>query len=247
MPPLPIAAVFAELADPRRETENKLHLLTDLLTIATCAVICGADSWDAIAEYGQTKEPFLRRFLALPNGIASADTFARVFAKLDPVAFSQAFGRWLAAACECAGLIPIAIDGKAARRAKRKTAAGCLTVVSAWASENRLTLGQAAVADGSNEIGAIPELLGALDLAGAIVTIDAAGCQVENARLIRERGGHYLLAVKGNQPSLRDAVEAVFVEACERDFVGAAADEHATVEEGHGRGEERSEEDNDLA
>jgi predicted transposase YbfD/YdcC len=239
MPPLPITAVFDELPDPRRETENKLHRLTDLLTIATCAVICGADSWDAIAEYGQTKEPFFRRFLPLPNGVPSADTFARVFAKLDPDAFSQAFGRWMAAACEGTGLVPVAVDGKSARRAKRNTATGCLTVVSAWATENRLTLGQVAVPDGSNEVGVIPELLRALDLAGAIVTIDAAGCQVENARIIRQHGGHYLLAVKGNQPSLHDAVEAVFARACERDFVGVAEDGDAAVEDGHGRHEER--------
>jgi len=237
--PLPITAVFDELPDPRRETANKLHRLTDLLTIATCAVICGADSWEAIAEYGVTKEPFFRRFLPLPNGIPSADTFARVFAKLGPAAFSRAFGRWMAAACEGTGLVPIAIDGKSARRAKQNTAAGCLTVVSAWATENRLTLGQVAVPDGSNEIGAIPELLRTLDLAGALVTIDAAGCQVANARIIREQGGHYLLAVKGNQPALYDAVEAVFAEACERDFVGVAMDGQATVEDGHGRHEER--------
>jgi predicted transposase YbfD/YdcC len=239
MPPLPITAVFDELPDPRRETENKLHRLTDILALATCAVICGADSWDAIAEYGQTKEPFFRRFLRLPNGIPSADTFARVFAKLDPAAFSRAFGRWMAAACAGTGLVAVAVDGKSARRAKRNTATGCLTVVSAWAAENRLTLGQVAVPDGSNEVGAIPELLRALDLAGAIVTIDAAGCQVENARIIREQGGHYLLAVKGNQPSLSGAVEAVFARACERDFVGVAQDGDAAVAGGHGRHEER--------
>jgi len=237
--PLPITTVFDELPDPRRETDNKLHRLTDVLTIATCAVICGADSWDAIAAYGQTKEPFFRRFLPLPNGIPSADTFARVFAKLDPAAFSQAFGRWMAAACESTGLVPIAVDGKAARRARRNTAAGCLTVVSAWATENRLTLGQVAVPDGSNEIGVIPELLRALDLAGALVTIDAAGTQVENARIIREQGGHYLLAVKENQPSLYDAVEAVFTRACACDFVGVAEDGDAAAEDGHGRHEER--------
>ena len=107
--------------------------LTDVLTIATCAVICGADGWDAIAAYGDTKEAFFRRFLPLPHGIPSADTFARVFAKLAPDAFSQAFGRWMAAACEGTGLVPVAIDGKSARHAKQNTATGCLTVVSAWA------------------------------------------------------------------------------------------------------------------
>ena len=197
MPALPLTAVFDDLPDPRRDTENKLHRLTDILSITTCAIIGGAETWEAIAEYGRTKETFFRRFLPLQNGIPSADTFGRVFAKLAPGSFAQAFGRWMAAACEATGLVPVAIDGKSARRAKRNTATGCLTVVSAWATENRLTLGRVAVPDGSNEVGAIPELLRTLDLAGAIVTIDAAGCQVENARLIRSQGGHYLLAVKG--------------------------------------------------
>src|SRR5215213_5608108 len=237
MPALPLTTVFDGLPDPRRETANKLHRLTDILTIATCAVICGAESWDAIAEYGQAKEPFFRRFLPLDHGIPSADTFARVFAKLGPAAFSRAFGRWMAAACEATGLVPVAIDGKAAWRAKRNTATGCLTVVSAWATENRLTLGQVAVPDGSNEIGVIPELLRTLDLAGAIVTIDAAGCQVENARIIRGQGGHYLVAVKDNQPNLRAAVERVVEAACEADLVGMEGSEE--VDDAHGRHEER--------
>jgi predicted transposase YbfD/YdcC len=237
MPPLPLTAVFAELPDPRRETQNKLHRLTDILTIATCAVLCGADSWDAIAVYGQTKEPFFRRFLPLPNGIPSADTFERVFAKLAPGAFAQAFGSWMAAACEATGLVPIAIDGKSARRAKRNTATGCLHVVTAWATENRLVLGTAAVPDGSNEVAAIPELLRVLDLAGAIVTIDAAGCQVENATIIRQQGGHYLLAVKDNQPTLRDAVERVAEAACAADLAGVDGSEE--IGDAHGRHEER--------
>ena len=239
MPPLPIAAIFADLPDPRRETANKLHHLSDILAIATCAVIGGAESWEAIAEYGRTKAAFFRRFLRLGSGIPSPDTFERVFAKLAPGAFARAFGRWMASACEATGLVPIAVDGKSARAAKRDTATGCLHVVTAWAAENRLVLGTAAVADGSNEIAAIPELLRTLDLAGAIVTIDAAGCQVENARIIREREGHYLLAVKDNQPTLRAAVEAVIGRACEADFEGVRCDGHESDEDGHGRHEER--------
>src|SRR5919112_6095308 len=208
MPPLSITAIFADLPDPRRETANTLHGLTDIRTVATCAVIGGAESWEAIAEYGRTKEAFFRRFLRLDHGIPSPDTFERVFAKLAPGAFAQAFGRWMAAACEATGLVPIAVDGKSARAAKRDTATGCLHVVTAWAAENRLVLGTAAIPDGSNEMAAIPELLRTLDLAGAIVTIDAAGCQVENARIIRKQQGHYLLAVKDNQPTLREAVES---------------------------------------
>src|SRR3954468_8941366 len=237
MPPLPLTAVFDDLPDPRRETANKLHALTDVLAIATCAVIGGAETWEAIAEYGRTKSDFFRRFLALENGIPSADTFGRVFAKLAPGAFAQAFGRWMAAACEATGLVPVAIDGKSARAAKRNTATGCLTVVTAWATENRLVLGQAAVPDGSNEIGVIPDLLRALDLSGAIVTIDAAGSQVENAEIIRGQGGHYLLAVKDNQPTLRAAAERVVEAACEADFVGVAGGE--ATDDAHGRHEER--------
>src|SRR5919202_2087246 len=234
MPPLPLTTVFDDLPDPRRDTRNKLHRLTDILVLATCAVIGGAETWEAIAEYGRTKEPFFRRFLPLDHGVPSPDTFERVFAKLAPGAFAQAFGRWMAAACEATGLIPVAVDGKSARAAKRNTATGCLHVVTAWAAENRLVLGAAAVADGSNEVAAIPELLRTLDLAGAIVTIDAAGCQLENARIIRERGGHYLLAVKDNQPTLRAAVEAVIDRACEADFLGVPTDGHESVEDDHG-------------
>jgi predicted transposase YbfD/YdcC len=240
MPILPITSVFGALPDPRRETANKLHALTDILSIATCAVIGGAESWEAIAEYGRTKSDFFRRFLTLENGVPSADTFERVFAKLAPGAFAQAFGRWMGAACASAGLVPIAIDGKCARAAKRNTATGCLTVVSAWATENRLALGQVSVPDGSNEVAAIPELLKVLALSGAIVTIDAAGCQTENARLIREGAGHYLLTVKGNQPTLHEAVRAVFERAAGVGFEGVGFDHHATSEDGHGRHEERS-------
>src|SRR3954453_18780417 len=239
MPTLPITVIFADLPDPRRETANKLHRLTDILTIATCAVIGKAESWDAIAEYGRTKQAFFRRFLTLDNGIPSPDTFERVFAKLAPGAFARAFGRWMASACQATGLVPISIDGKSARAARRNTATGCLHVVTAWAAENRLVLGTASVPDGSNEIAAIPELLRTLDLAGAIVTIDAAGCQVENARIIRGREGHYLLAVKNNQPTLRAGAEAVIDRACEADFEGSRYDGHASVEDGHGRHEER--------
>ena len=236
---LPLTDVFADLPDPRRNTRNKLHRLIDILVVTTCAVIGGAESWEAIAEYGLTKEAFFRRFLTLENGIPSPDTFERVFAKLDPAAFAQAFGRWMAASCKATGLIPIAIDGKSARAAKRNTATGCLHVVTAWAAQNRLVLGTASVADGSNEIAEIPNLLQVLDLAGAIVTIDAAGCQVENARIIREREGHSLLTVKDNQPTLRAAVEAEFDRACEADFAGIRSEGHEKIEDGHGRHEER--------
>jgi predicted transposase YbfD/YdcC len=236
--PLAISEVFADLPDPRLD-RNKRHHLTDILTIALCAVLCGANTWEQIAAYGLAKRDWFARLLPLPNGIPSHDTFYRVFTVLNPAAFAERFGRWMTAACETAGLIPIAIDGKSARRVKRNTATGCLHLVSAWAAENSLTLGQVAVPDGSNEIAVIPELLRTLELTGALVTIDAAGCQTENARLIRDGGGHYVLTAKGNQPTLEQAVQAVFDRACEADFAGVRYDSYASVEDGHGRHEER--------
>lgn len=238
--PLSIATVFADLPDPRADTANKLHTLTDILTIALGATIGGANGWEQIAEYGRRKESFFRRFLTLENGIPSHDTFYRVFVLLEPAAFAQRFAKWMAAAWESTGLIPIAIDGKSSRRAKRPNATGCLHVVSAWATTNHLTLGQVVVPDGTHEIGVIPDLLQALDLAGAIVTIDAAGCQTENTRRIREGKGHDLLTVKGNPPTLHEAVRAVFERADGTGHQGIRFDHHTTVEEGHGRQEERS-------
>lgn len=238
--PLPIIAVFQDVPDPRIATANKLHALVDILSIAVCATLSGANGWEQIAEYGRRKEAFFRRFLKLENGIPSHDTFYRVFSRLQPAVFAERVGRWMAAACEGTGLIPVAIDGKSVRRAKRANATGCLHVVSAWATANRLTLGQVVVPDGTNEIGVIPDLLQVLDLAGAIVTLDAAGCQIENVRLIREGNGHYLLTVKGNQPTLQAAVEAVFARADAAGFADVRFDHDTTSGEGHGRQELRS-------
>jgi predicted transposase YbfD/YdcC len=236
--PLSITEAFADLPDPRLD-RNRRHRLTDILTIGLCATIRGGETWEQIAAYGRAKQAWFATFLTLPNGIPSHDTFYRVFSLLSPTEFARCFGRWMAAACEATGLLAIAIDGKSLRRAKRPTATGCLHLVSAWAGANHLTLGQVAVPDGSNEIAVIPELRRALDLKGAIVTIDAAGTQTENAAIIREKEGHYLLAVKGHREGLRAAVEAVFRAACEADFVGFDSDSHATAEHGHGRDEER--------
>ena len=235
--PLSLTIVFADVPDPRRETRNKEHRLADILTIATCAVIAGAESWEQIAEYGQSKEPFFRRFLELPNGIPSHDTFNRVFAKLDPVAFADRFGRWMARACAATGLTQVAIDGKSARRSPKGTFTGCLHLVEAWAVENRLILGMRSVPEGGHEITTIPDLLTALDLNGAVVTIDAAGCQKATVAQIRRQGGDYLVTVKGNQTGLRDAVAEVFARAGETGFAGC--DISASVEDGHGRHEER--------
>jgi predicted transposase YbfD/YdcC len=235
--PLALTAVFGDLPDPRIETANKLHPLTDILVIATCAVIAGAEGWEDIAEYGRSKEGFFRRFLELPHGIPSHDTFERVFAKLDPDAFADRFGRWMAGLCESTGLVHVAVDGKSARRSAKDTFSGCLHLVNAWAVENRLILGARSVPEGGHEITTIPDLLAALDLAGAVVTIDAAGCQKAVIEQIRRQGGDYVVCVKGNQQSLRDAVADVFERAAEADFAGCSMAAEAGA--GHGRVEER--------
>src|SRR5262245_1566536 len=210
---------FTELPDPRVDRTKK-HRLDDILAIALCAVVCGADSFEEIERFGQAREQWLRRFLELPNGIPSHDTFNRVLAALDRTKFAACFGRWMADLCAATGLRPIAVDGKAVRAAPGDTRSGRLHLVGTWATENGLALGEVAVEDGSHEIAAIPELLGALDLRGALVTLDAAGCQTEIIRQVRAQGGDYLAAVKGNQPRLQKAVGAVFDRACEEEFAG---------------------------
>jgi predicted transposase YbfD/YdcC len=243
---LTLASVFADLPDPRTETANKLHALTDILCIATCAVIAGAEGWEDIAEYGRSKEAFFRQFLELKNGVPSHDTFYRVFARLDPDAFADRFARWVAEVCRATGLARpdidgpahVAVDGKSARRSAKPTFAGCLHLVEAWAVGSRLILGQRSVPDGSHEITTFRDLLATLDLAGAVVTMDAAGCQTETLDLIRRRGGEYVVCVKGNQPTLRDAIAGVFDRAAESEF--ASCDAHASVTDAHGRHEERN-------
>lgn len=237
-PTIRFTSYFADLPDPR-VNRTKKHRLDDILGITLCAVICGADSFEEIERFGDARHDWLKRFLALPYGIPSHDTFNRVLAALDRTQFATCFGRWMAELCVATGLKPIAIDGKAVRSAPADTFSGCLHLVTAWATENGLVLGQEAVADGSHEIAAIPELLKVLELKGALVTLDAAGCQKEIARQVRAGGGDYLLAVKGNQPALHDAVRAVFDRACEAEFAGVVHDGHESVEDGHGRHEER--------
>jgi len=237
-PQIALVDAFADLPDPRVDRTKK-HLLSNIVVIAVCAVVAGADSFEEIERFGQTKRDWLTGFLDLPNGIPSHDTFNRVFAALDRKAFAACFSRWAAGLCAACGRRPVAIDGKAVRAAAGDTFSGCLHLVTAWAGENHLVLGQEAVADRSNEITAIPELLKALELEGALVTIDAAGCQVEIARAIRAKKGHYLLAVKDNQPTLAAAVERAVDAACAADFAGVRVDYHEAAEDGHGRHEER--------
>ncbi|MBP3960470.1 ISAs1 family transposase [Gemmata sp. G18] len=201
------------------------------------AVICGADSFEEIERFGDAREDWLKTFLTLPNGIPSHDTFNRVLSVLDRDQFSACFARWMTDLCEDAGLRPIAIDGKACRAAPGDTFSGCLHLVNAWAVENNLFLGQVAVADGSNEIAALPALLKVLDLKGALVTIDAAFCQKAIIGQIREQGDDYLVTVKGNQQALHRAVVAAFELAGDAEFAGCEM--VSSVEDGHGRHEER--------
>jgi predicted transposase YbfD/YdcC len=239
---------FAALPDPRID-RCKRHQLLDVVTVAVCAVICGANTWVGVAEFGQSKQAWLRTFLALPNGIPSHDTFGRVFAALDPVAFERAFLGWvqaLAAAAPAAAAPTgpagpvVAIDGKTLRRSHdRANGQGPLHLVSAWADTNRLVLGQVAVDEKSNEITAIPALLEALALSGCIVTIDAMGCQTAIAEKVVAKQADYVLALKENQRTLCELVGFQFRRAHETGFAGLAHTRHEAVEKDHGRLEVR--------
>lgn len=226
---------FRKLRDPRRAHRRK-HLLLDLVLIALCAVLCGCNTWPEIVTWAQRRHAWLKRFLALPNGIPSHDTFERVFDRIDPAAFQRCFREWIAAVCEVLKIPHIAIDGKTLRRSGGGLL-GPLHVVSAWATANHLALGEVAVAEKSNEITAIPRLLEMLDVKGALVTIDAMGCQKEIARKIRERGGDYVLTVKDNQQKLRADIQDCLNKAFEATNPGL--EEYRTENKGHGRIESR--------
>src|SRR5437660_3822039 len=215
--PLDLETYFGGIEDPRVE-RTKQHKLLDIIIIAICGVICGAEGWVNIEEFGKEKEAWLKTLLELPNGIPSHDTFGRVFARLDPVKFEACFFQWVQSlSATIAGVI--AIDGKTLRRshdqAKGKKA---LHMVSAWAAENRLVLAQVAVEEKSNEITAIPLLLRQLALSGCLITIDAMGAQKEIAKHIVDDDGDYVLALKGNQGTLAREVQETFTLAQEEHF-----------------------------
>ena len=234
-----IQAHFAALPDPRID-RTKRHALLDIITIALCAVICGADSWVEVELFGKAKLAWLRTFLPLPNGVPSHDTFGRVFARLDPRQFERCFLAWVQSiAARTAGEV-VAIDGKTLRRSHDRTAGkAALDVVSAWAEANRLVLGQVAVNEGSNEIPAIPALLEMLAVEGCIVTIDAIGCQTAITQAIIDQGADYVIALKANQGTLYTAVETYFAEAQASRFRDVPHGYHRTVDGAHGRLEVR--------
>jgi predicted transposase YbfD/YdcC len=236
---LSLAHHFADLTDPRID-RSRLHELLDIVTIAICAVIAGADTWDDIEDFGKAKHDWLKTFLDLPNGIPSHDTVRRLFERLDPDEFQRGFLSWIEALHEATERQVVAIDGKTLRRSfDRANGKSALHMVHAWATANHLLLGQIAVDQKSNEITAIPKLLRMLEISGAIVTIDAMGCQKEIARTVREREADYLLALKGNHEHLFEEVKAFWARAWARGMTGDGISYHREWSEGHGRTEAR--------
>ena len=231
---------FADHKDPRNENSCD-HLLFDILGIAVLAVACGADDWCGMATFARVKLDWLKTFLKLPGGAPSHDTFRRVFGLLDRKQFAANLFRWTQALHAATGGKLVAIDGKTLRRTfAKKSGLKALHLVTAWASENGLTLGQIACAEKSNEITAIPELLKLLNLKGCTVTIDAMGCQTEIVEEIREQDAHYVLAVKENQPTLYADLLQIFEEGMDTDFADVAHETHTTKEMAHGRTTERT-------
>lgn len=235
-----VSEFFKDLEDPRSSI-NRKHLLGDLIVICICGVLAGADGPTAISVWAESKEEWLQKRLELPGGIPSRDTIARLLALLKPAAFQSCFEKWILSVRgkeegEAANDEVIAIDGKALRRSHdRKNNLGPLFLVSAWSAEQGISLGQLATEDKSNEITAIPELIDNIDVNGAIVTIDAAGCQKNIAARIVDGGGDYVLSLKGNQGKLHKAVEHWIIEQMENNFADVKVRHYKVEVKGHGR------------
>jgi len=237
--PRGLLRAFAQLKDPR-VNRTKLHSLGDIMAIAICAIICGADGWEQVAKFGRCKVKWFSTFLDLPNGIPSHDTFGRVFAALDPAAFEECFMKWVNALATASAGRLIAIDGKTIRRSLDvANGRAAVHMVNAWCQANHMVLGQLATDAKSNEITAIPELMKLLDLNDAVVTIDAAGCQKKIAQQIVDQGGHYVLQLKGNQGGLHGETVMLFDQCLTDDCHGIAYSTATTIDKGHGRIEER--------
>lgn len=233
---------FSALGDPRVE-RTKLHQLLDIITIAICAVICGADDWVEIEEFGNEKRAFFDKFLVLPNGIPSHDTFGRVFARINPEQFQACFLEWVQELVSASGEQlkgVVAIDGKTLCGSRDASSGkGAIQMVSAWARSNNMVLGQVKVDDKSNEITAIPVLLKLFDLSGCIVTIDAMGCQRDIAKVITQAGADYVLSLKANQGTMHQDVITMVQEGWATQFKDIAHHTEQTTEKGHGRIERR--------
>jgi predicted transposase YbfD/YdcC len=238
-----IGSYFESLSDPRH-TRNRKHLLIDVVVIAVCGMACGCDGPTALHRWAANRLDWLRQFLALPNGVPSRDCIRRLLMALQPQAFQKCFQGWIAHAVQADEKGParlVAIDGKTCRRSHDAgQGLGPLHVVSAWASEEGIALGQVATQEKSNEITAIPQLLQQIELAGTVVTIDAMGCQKEITGDIVEGGGDFVIAVKDNQPSLKEAIAGYFLEHLERDLEDLRYRHFETAEASHGRIDERS-------
>lgn len=225
---------FENITDPRRE--NKRHKLIDIITIAICSVICNADNYEQIYEFGKAKYKWFKKFLKLPHGIPSVDTFERVFAVIDPDEFKDSFLRWIQAINQLTKGEVVAVDGKTLRRSHdKKNGKSAIHMVSAWASANGLVLGQRKIDDKSNEITAIPELLNTLEIQGCIVTIDAMGCQKKIAETIVKKKADYIFSLKGNQSNLHDDIKLYFQELLSQRFLGSVYDYYETTDGEHGR------------
>jgi predicted transposase YbfD/YdcC len=239
-----LVTAIQAVPDPRRQCKNLRHRLADILVLGFCAVLCGSEDFVEIEAFARSKEDFFRRFLELPHGLPSHDTFRRVFQAVCPQALQSSLIQWLQdvrqEAQPAAGEGVIAIDGKTLRRTfDRARGLGALHLVSAWATANGLTLGQVAVDAKSNEITAIPRLIELLDLTGCVVTIDAVGCQRDIAAHIVAKDADYVLALKDNQPTLYEQVSDYFLEQLEQDNPDGKVRHHRQVEKGHGRTETR--------
>ena len=231
---------FSKLEDPRVD-RNKKHELIDVIVLCVCAVVSGAEGWSDIEEFGRTKLEWLRRYVPLANGVPVDDTIARIISALSMRGFQDCFMSWMEDVVKLSDGEIIAVDGKTQRRSHdRKRGMKALHMVSAWACSNAVVLGQVKTEEKSNEITAVPELLDKLELSGCIVTLDAMGCQRAIAKQVKEGGGDYVLAVKGNQKQLNREVRRYFDAARERDFECEGIENDETAEDGHGRVESRS-------